>query len=274
MRPRKLRMLAGCECSGLVRDAFAARGWEAWSADILPSETPVFDEFYGGPEFAKTPSPEDCTPGGCHYQGDVRDLFSWDHPVNRAHRDRLGAVELANWPSVPLWDLFIGFPPCDHLSLAGARYWKQKRVTRVGPHGEYPWPSVQDEAADFFMEMVHAPAAHTAVENPRGDMTRRYRPPDQYVQPWWFGDPLVKATGLWLENLPLLVADNPVMPSGRVATGGGSYRTDIKYGRGPNNGHEDARGRVNRRRERNRTLPGFARAMADQWGNYAEEQHA
>lgn len=37
---RKLRMLAACEMSGRVRDAFAARGWEAWSADLLPSESP------------------------------------------------------------------------------------------------------------------------------------------------------------------------------------------------------------------------------------------
>lgn len=34
----KPRILIGCECSGRVRDAFAKRGWDAWSCDILPSE--------------------------------------------------------------------------------------------------------------------------------------------------------------------------------------------------------------------------------------------
>lgn len=36
----KLRVLVGCESSGIVRDAFAARGHEAWSVDWLPTERP------------------------------------------------------------------------------------------------------------------------------------------------------------------------------------------------------------------------------------------
>jgi hypothetical protein len=109
-----------------------------------------------------------------------------------------------------------------------------------------------------------------AVENPRGDMKRRYRPPDQVVEPYFFGDPYRKSTCLWLKDLPKLVPSNLVEPVGRVATGGGSYRTDMKHGRGPNNGHEDGEGRVNRKIVRSRTMPGFAEAMADQWGRYAE----
>lgn len=34
-------VLVACEFSGRVRDAFAARGFEAWSCDYLPSETNV-----------------------------------------------------------------------------------------------------------------------------------------------------------------------------------------------------------------------------------------
>jgi hypothetical protein len=254
-------MLAGCEMSGRVRDAFAARGWEAWSADILPSETPVARRVsqkignWGGD------SPLDDNALGCHYQGDVRDLFDWNHPVNRerqrkAYNDFHG-TEYDDYPV--LWDLAILFPPCDHLSLAGAVWWKQKRAD-----------GRQDAAAAFFMEMVNAPAPLVAVENPRGDMTRRYRAPDQIVEPFWFGDPLRKKTCLWLKNLPKLVPSNLVEPGGRVATGGGSWRTDQAAGRGANNGHEDGEGRVNRRIVRSRTMPGLARAMASQWGSYAE----
>lgn len=210
-----LRMLAACESSGRVRDAFAARGWDAWSCDILPSEAP-----------------------GQHVQGDVLDVFCW------------GPVE---------WDLIIAFPPCTDLSLAGARWWKEKQAD-----------GRQQAAADFFMAMITAPARHVAVENPSGVMSKLYRPPDQTIQPWWFGDPFRKNTCLWLKNLPELAADNPVEPVGRVATGGGSWRVDSAAGRAAMSAHEDSEGRKNRARVRSRTFPGFARALASQYGGYVE----
>ena len=215
-----LRMLAACESSGRVRDAFAARGWDAWSCDLEPSESP-----------------------GQHIQGDILTFYDLliGHP----------------------FDLVVAFPPCTDLSLAGARFWPQKRAD-----------GRQDRAAYFFMQMVYdSPSMHVAVENPRGDMTRRYRPPDQIVEPWWFGDPYAKKTCLWLRGLPELVADKPVAPVGRVATGGGSWRTDKAAERKAMNAYEDSEGRVNRARVRSRTFPGFARAMADQWGGYLEGIH-
>jgi len=280
---RKLRMLAACEMSGRVRNAFAVRGWEAWSADILPSESPsaitveAYDDM-GQRKYARSHRVINVLPGTHHYIGDVRDLFSWEHPVNddRWHRkwERYNKGDHEH-PDIelPVWDLVIAFPPCTHLSLAGARYWKAKREPRYDENFEETW-SVQDEAAAFFLQMTRASAPHVAVENPRGDMSRRYRPPDQYVQPWWFGDPLRKQTGLWLKNLPLLYADNTVIPTGRVATGGGSHRTDVRAGRGPANGHEDGEGRARRQIVRNRTLENFARAMASQWGSYVEKEAA
>jgi hypothetical protein len=249
-----LRALIGCEMSGRVRDAFARRGWEVWSADILPSESPDWETVGGGT--------------ARHYQGDVRDLFKWRHPVNRV-RERQALFRSTG--ELPLWDFFAGFPPCDHLSLAGARYWAEKRMERYDPATRLILPSLQDEAAGFFMDMIRAPAAHVAVENPRGDMTRRYRAPDQYVEPWWFGDPLKKKIGLWLNDLPQLTADIPVEPTGRVATGGGSHRTDIAAGRGKQNGNEDGEGRKKRKIVRSRTSTQVARAMADQWGPYLED---
>jgi hypothetical protein len=263
---RKLRMLAACECSGRVADAFARRGWEAHSCDLLPGELPGMDY----QDIASLLSDNERGMHGSyrHHTEDVLGLFDWYHPVNNA---RFREAVNGDQDGVPLWDLVIAFPPCTHLSLAGARYWKAKREMRW--NGIEHVPSLQDEAAAFFMDMVNAPAPHIAVENPRGDMTRRFQPPDQYVEPFWFGDPLKKKIGLWLFNLPLLSADRLVTPTGRVATGGGSHRTDIAAGRGPQNGNEDSEGRARRSIVRSRTSLSVARAMAGQWGPYLEEKY-
>lgn len=52
-----MRVLVACEYSGIVRDAFAARGHDAWSCDLLPTERP-----------------------GNHIQGDVLEILNggWD----------------------------------------------------------------------------------------------------------------------------------------------------------------------------------------------------
>lgn len=208
-----LRMLAACEHSGRVRDAFAARGWDAWSCDLLPSEQP-----------------------GQHIIGDILSVFEWSE-----------------------WDLVIAFPPCTDLSLAGAGHWKAKQAD-----------GRQQAAAEFFMKMMDAPARHVAVENPRGVMARLFRPPDQIVEPFWFGDPFAKKTCLWTDGLPLLSADNLVEPTGRVATGGGSWKIDKAAGRKAMSAYEDSEGRKNRAKVRSRTFPGMARAMATQWGSWIE----
>jgi len=271
-------MLAGCEMSGRVANAFADLGWEAYSCDFLVPEMPDRDYPSGGTYR--------------HVACDVRELFKVTHPVNRRRGYEVLHRHMGNigGPEQNLWDVFVGFPPCTHLTLGGARYWRAKREPQLDQDsGEYTLPSVQDEAADFFMEMVRAPAQYVVVENPRGDMTRRHREPDQYVQPYMFGDPLIKQTGLWYTRpgdlkpgdpwcrrgvLPLLTADNPVepVPGARVATGGGSYRVDKRHGRGPNNLHEDSEGRRMRHIVRSRTPLGLAGAMARQWTAWIEQQ--
>jgi site-specific DNA-cytosine methylase len=223
---RRLRMLAACECSGRVRDAFSSRGWDAWSCDLEPSETP-----------------------GQHIEGDILQVF-------QLLREKT--------PFEQGFDLIIAFPPCTDLSLAGAVWWKQKQAD-----------GRQQAAAGFFMEMVSAPAPYVAVENPRGIMSRLYQPPDQVVEPWWFGDPFAKKTCLWLKNLPELAADNPVEPTGRVTTGGGSWRTDKANGKtGMHKNWEDSQGRARRKILRSITPQGFARAASEQWGGYIERKRA
>lgn len=148
---------------------------------------------------------------GIHFKGDVRALF------------RMG------------WDLMIAHPPCTHLSVSGARHFAAKRAD-----------GRQQAAVDFFMEMINAPIARIAVENPVCIMSSLYRKPDQIIQPWQFGHGETKATCLWLKGLPKLVSTAEVE---------GREQRVHRMPPGPN-----------RWKERSRTFQGIADAMARQWG--------
>jgi len=90
-----VRVLVACEFSGIVRDAFAARGHDAWSCDLLPSDRP----------------------GKNHLIGDVR---WWLKPVQGRARDPF------NMP----WDLMIAFPPCTYTCSSGL-HWNTRRPERA-----------------------------------------------------------------------------------------------------------------------------------------------
>ena len=134
------------------------------------------------------------------------------------------------------WDLMIAHPPCTHLAVSGARWFKEKRAE-------------QEEALDFVRTLLDAPIPHIALENPISIISSKVRKPDQIIQPWMFGHGETKATCLWLKNLPKLVSTNVV--EGRTPR--------VHYASpGPN-----------RWKERSRTLQGIADAMADQWSRAA-----
>lgn len=130
-------------------------------------------------------------------------------------------------------DLLIAFPPCTHLAVSGARWFKGKAVE-------------QRAAINDFMFYASAPIEKICVENPIGIMSTQYRKPDQIIQPWQFGHGETKATCLWLKNLPLLKSTEIV--KGRTA------RVHLESP-GPD-----------RWKNRSRTLSGIASAMAEQWG--------
>jgi len=181
-----MKVLVACEFSGIVREAFAKRGHDAWSCDLLPTEIP-----------------------GKHIQGNVLEI------INDG------------------WDLMIAHPPCTHLAVSGARWFKYKKVE-------------QEKALDFVCKLLNAPIEKIALENPVSIISTRIKKPDQTIQPWMFGHGETKATCLWLKNLPLLNS------------------TDVVEGR-------EARihkmpPSKNRSKERSRTYQGIANAMAEQWG--------
>lgn len=185
-----MTILVACEFSGVVRDAFRARGHDAVSCDLLPSERP-----------------------GPHHQGDVLPLL------------RLR------------WDMVIAHPPCTRLCNSGVRWLHERNL----------WAEM-DEACRFFIACLSAAVPRVAVENP---VMHRYAReligrPDFAIQPWEHGHPETKRTCWWTRGLP------PLRPS-RVVDGRAARV------------HRTAPG-PDRWRERSRTLPGVAAAMADQWG--------
>lgn len=183
-----MRVLVACEYSATVRDAFRAKGHDAWSCDLLPTE--------GDPQW--------------HHEGDVFDILN------------------------DSWDLMIAHPPCTHLAVSGARWFKDKLVE-------------QAEALEFVRRLLDAPIDKIALENPISIISSRIRKPTQIIQPWQFGHGETKATCLWLKNLPPLVPTKIV--DGREAR-------VHKMAPGPD-----------RWKERSRTYQGIADAMAEQWGD-------
>lgn len=181
-----MRVLVACEYSGRVRDAFRAKGHEAWSCDVLPTDVE-----------------------GPHMQCDVREVLGDG------------------------WDLMIAHPPCTHLAVSGARWFKDKTVEQL-------------MALTFVRRLLDAPIPRIALENPVSIISSKIRKPDQIIQPWQFGHGETKATCLWLKGLPLLTP------------------TDIVEGREAKV-HRMPPG-PDRWKERSRTYSGIANAMAEQWG--------
>jgi site-specific DNA-cytosine methylase len=131
------------------------------------------------------------------------------------------------------WDLMIAHPPCTHLAVSGARWFKDKVREQL-------------EAILFFMNIANASIGRIAIENPIGIMSTKWRKPDQIIQPWQFGHGETKSTCLWLQNLPLLKSTNIV---------------DGRHGRVWREPPSP-----DRWKKRSRTYYGIAEAMAGQWG--------
>lgn len=155
------------------------------------------------------------------------------------------------------WDLLIAHPPCTHLAVSGARWFKQKRAD-----------GRMQQAFEFFMKLIEAPVNRIAVENPVGVLSKMYRKPDQIIQPFWFGDSIQKATCLWLKNLPPLQPTNIVDrgliyvdPRGHKHGGAHTLRAKRAYSPLMLLPASEERWKI-----RSRTFRGIATAMSEQWG--------
>ena len=154
------------------------------------------------------------------------------------------------------WDMLLAFPPCTYLTNAAARHlWKNHELNLERYEKGL-------EAKEFFMKFYNADCDRIAIENPTP--SRIYELPEktQIIQPYQFGHPFTKRTQLWLKNLPPLQDTERVEPE-RTWCPSGSYSG--KHG-------EKHRGMFTKDRAKNRskTFPGIAKAMAEQWGGAAE----
>lgn len=201
-----MRVLVACERSQVVCSAFRSVGVEAYSNDILPC-------MGSRPEW--------------HIIGDAQMV------VKGAHRF---ITEFGN--SVVIegkWDLIIAHPPCTMLSHVSAVALSQ---------GKHTMEQVE-EASQFFMAMLNAPAHYVAVENPAPLKIAGLPRYSQIIQPYQFGHPYSKRVCLWLRNLP------PLIPMR-------GYYTQHK---------EWKRHCSSAQHRRARTFEGIAEAMAYQWGD-------
>lgn len=180
----------------------------------------------------------------CEYSGRVREAFrnrghdAWscdilppeDNSPSHIQQDVLGVLSDG-------WDILIAHPPCTHLAVSGARWFKDKQEE-------------QEEAIKFFLHLANSSIEKIAVENPVSIMSTVYRKPDQIIQPYMFGDPFTKTTCLWLKNLPKLIPTN-IVDKGEFVIHGGK---------------RIAKWYSNREFARDKTFNGIADAMAAQWG--------
>ena len=242
-----MRVLVACEYSGVVRDAFIARGHDAVSCDLLPTEKP-----------------------GPHYQGDVRDIldgmpcgtYRGEDFCDLSSRDKEMANQGIIDEDLQPWDLLIAHPDCTYITSSaewaygdGPYHQKVKPETLVGAARR----AAREDALDFVRLLLAAPIHMKCIENPaRGAINNRIRKPDQIIQPNQFGHDASKATGLWLEGLPHLVP-TCIIPPRMVGT-------LPRWANQTDSGQNKLTPGKDRWKERARTYQGWADAMADQWG--------
>jgi len=158
-----------------------------------------------------------CAKPGNHYQGNITDIL------------------------YEKWDMILAFPPCTHLCVSGARYFKEK--IKDGR---------QQQGIDFFNLFVNHPCDKIAIENPVGIMSTLYRKPDQIIQPFHFGHDASKKTCLWLKNIPPLFSTDIIVKK--------------RYANQTPGGHNKLGPHPDRAKNRSITYSGIAEAMANQWG--------
>lgn len=150
------------------------------------------------------------------------------------------------------WDMIIAHPPCTYLTVSGNRWFD---VVKYGYDAQKRWDD-RCVAICFFLSFAYADCERIVIENPIGCMSRLYRKPNQIIQPFQFGHPYTKQTCLWIKGLPELKPTN-VLERPSEGWVNQCFTPEGRYGGFKN---------FNTQKERSKTFPGIAKAMAEQWG--------
>ena len=163
------------------------------------------------------------------------------------------------------WDLLIGHPPCTYLSHAGNGYFNYNKYGNKAIDRYIN----RNDAVQFFLKLYTCNIKNICLENPIGFINSFFKP-TQIIQPYYFGDKDQKTTCLWLKNLPLLEWSNKKTlffdktsvdkpnPIYIEKSGQKRYFTDSLS-------HKDP---IIRSKLRSKSFPAIADAMANQWGNF------
>jgi hypothetical protein len=218
------KVLIACEESQTIAKAFRDLGHEAYSCDLKP-----------------------CSGG---------------HPEYHIKCDVLSVIHDESW------DLMIAHPPCTYLAGSGVQWLshpedKDLPFDERRPHPKYPnRREDMNESIGFVLALYNANIPHIAIENPVGLLSRKWRKPDQIIQPYMFGDEATKTTCLWLKNLPPLEPTNIVDKGERVV-----YASGKSHPKWYADALSKAKTKEERQTLRSVTFPGIANAMAEQWGS-------
>ena len=235
-----LKILVACEESQAVTSELRRLGHEAYSCDII-------DQSGGHPEW--------------HIMQDVIPLLNGNCEFETTNGERHRVDRK--------WDMIIAFPPCTDLTVAGAKYFEQKRND-----------GRQRKSIEFFCKFLEADCDKIAIENPVGimsgkyiqtwfpDLAEKYSLPRKYsqiIQPYEFGHHVSKKTCLWLKGLnnltPTEIVDYEKIHS-KGKTGG--YSGNSWFCRDENgkilSWNDPLTAKI-----RSKTFPGIAKAMAEQW---------
>jgi hypothetical protein len=231
-----MNVLVACEFSGIVRDAFEDAGWDAWSCDLLPTES------------------EQTMKVGKHIQGDIIELL---YTKDRAFTNRIPK----KFPLVTDIDLLIAFPPCDYLSFVytGVERYTPERLQK------------KIHAYQFFLDLWSAPIEHICLENPMGYIHSGLLPCSQIIEPYYwgkeFGESYKKRTCLWLKNLPkLLYSKEDTLFYEKTAVQQTFHAINGMPKRKAKLRIKQTSGKD--KKERSRFHKGVAKAMAEQWTEY------
>lgn len=223
----------------------------------------------------------------CERSGRVRDAFAalghaamscdiepTDFPGNHYQGDIFDVIDDG-------WDLMIAHPPCTYLTCAAEWAYKDIQTKNIKPGTLIGAErrEARNDAVEFVRRLSTAEIPRKAIENPVGALSSRWRDPDQYIQPYEFGEDASKKTCLWLQGLPQLTRTAFISPR-YICCGAFDVTEDMngcpdclglsnplpRWGNQTDSGQNRLPPGPDRERLRSLTYQGWADAMASQWG--------